>query len=116
MQRYPTLIVEMNVAQSHKQSNSFPASTGQDSCRRAVRIVDIDHFDLGAAGHEKNGANGHPGYECQRVMLRNAMSIGEGSAMEFVQRPVSLILILVVVAVLVLPRLARRWSARCLPA
>ena len=31
------------LAQSHKQSNSFPASTGQDSCRRAVRIVDIDH-------------------------------------------------------------------------
>ena len=35
------------------------------------------------------------------------MSIGEGSAMVFVQRPVSLILIVVVVAVLVLPRLAK---------
>ena len=46
------------------------------------------------------------------AQLRNAMSIGEGSAMVFVQRPVSLILIFVVVAVLVLPRLARRWSAR----
>ena len=34
----------------------------------------------------------------------------------FVQRPVSLILISVVVAVLVLPRLAKRWSARRLPA
>ena len=31
------------LARPHKQSNSFPASTGQDSCRRAVRIVDIDH-------------------------------------------------------------------------
>ena len=46
------------------------------------------------------------------AQLRNAMSIGEGSAMVFVQRPVSLILIIVVVAVLVLPRLAKRWSAR----
>ncbi len=46
------------------------------------------------------------------AQLRNAMSIGEGSAIVFVQRPVSLILIVVVVAVLVLPRLARRWSAR----
>ena len=46
------------------------------------------------------------------AQLRNAMSIGEGSAMVFVQRPVSLILIFVVVAVLVLPRLAKRWSAR----
>ncbi len=45
------------------------------------------------------------------AQLRNAMSIGEGSAMVFVQRPVSLILIVVVVAVLVLPRLAKRWSA-----
>ena len=46
------------------------------------------------------------------AQLRNAMSIGEGSAMVFLQRPVSLILIGVVVAVLVLPRLAKRWSAR----
>ena len=30
--------------QPNKQPNSFPASTGQDSCRRAVRIVDIDHL------------------------------------------------------------------------
>jgi putative tricarboxylic transport membrane protein len=44
------------------------------------------------------------------------MSIGEGSAIIFVQRPVSLILIIVVVAVLVLPRLAKRWSARRLVA
>ena len=46
------------------------------------------------------------------AQLRNAMSIGEGSAMVFVQRPVSLILIVVVVAVLVLPRLAKLWSTR----
>ncbi len=42
------------------------------------------------------------------AQLRNAVSIGEGSAMVFVQRPVSLALIVVVVAVLVLPRLVRR--------
>ena len=29
-------------AQHDNQFKSFPASTGQDSCRRAVRIVDID--------------------------------------------------------------------------
>ena len=46
------------------------------------------------------------------AQLRNAMSIGEGSALVFLQRPVSLILIVVVVAVLVLPRLAKRWSER----
>ena len=46
------------------------------------------------------------------AQLRNAMSIGEGSAMVFVQRPVSLILIFVVLAVLILPRLAKRWSVR----
>ena len=46
------------------------------------------------------------------AQLRIAMPIGEGSAMVFVQRPVSLVLIFVVLAVLVLPRLARRWSAR----
>ena len=46
------------------------------------------------------------------AQLRNAMSMGEGSAVVFVQRPVSLVLILVVIAVLVLPRLVKRWSAR----
>ena len=40
------------------------------------------------------------------------MSIGEGSALVFLQRPVSVILIGVVVAVLVLPRLVRRWMGR----
>ena len=28
----------------HKRSNSFPASTGQDSCRREVKIVDINEI------------------------------------------------------------------------
>ena len=46
------------------------------------------------------------------AQLRNAMSIGGGSALVFLQRPVSLILIGVVVAVLVLPRLVRRWMGR----
>ena len=46
------------------------------------------------------------------AQLRNAISIGEGSAMVFVQRPMSLVLIFVVLAVVVLPRLARRWSVR----
>ncbi len=50
------------------------------------------------------------------AQLRNAMSIGEGSALVFVQRPVSLLLIVVVVAVLVLPRLAKHWSGRRAPA
>ena len=40
------------------------------------------------------------------------LALGEGSAVVFVQRPVSLVLILVVIAVLVLPRLVKRWSAR----
>ena len=46
------------------------------------------------------------------AQLRNAMSIGEGSAMVFVQRPMSLVMIVVVIAVLVLPRLARARSRR----
>ena len=50
------------------------------------------------------------------AQLRNAMSIGEGSAMVFVQRPVSLILIVVVVSVLVLPRLVRYAVNRPRPA
>lgn len=46
------------------------------------------------------------------AQLRNAMSIGEGSAVIFLQRPMSVALIVVVLAVLVLPRLAKRLSAR----
>ncbi len=41
------------------------------------------------------------------AQLRNAMSIGEGSALVFLQRPMSLALLGVVVAVLVVPRLLR---------
>lgn len=43
------------------------------------------------------------------AQLRNAVSIGEGSVMIFLQRPVSLLLLVVVLAVLLLPRLARYW-------
>ena len=50
------------------------------------------------------------------AQLRNAMSIGEGSAMVFVQRPVSLILMGVVLAVLVLPRVAKAYSGKRLSA
>jgi hypothetical protein len=37
------------LAQLNKPFNSFPASTGQDSCRRAARIVDIDQRLLAEA-------------------------------------------------------------------
>ncbi len=51
------------------------------------------------------------------AQLRNAMSISEGSAMVFLQSPVSLILLLVVVVgVLVLPRLVRYGFKRARPA
>lgn len=46
------------------------------------------------------------------AQLRNAMSIGEGRAMVFLPRPVSVILTVVVLAVMILPRLARRWASR----
>ena len=46
------------------------------------------------------------------AQLRNAMSIGEGSAIVFVQRPMSIFLLAVVVAVLVLPRLMKAWGSR----
>ncbi|MBX3608075.1 MAG: tripartite tricarboxylate transporter permease [Piscinibacter sp.] len=41
------------------------------------------------------------------AQMRNAVAIGEGSFSVFVQRPVSLILLIVIVAVLVVPRLLR---------
>ncbi|MDE2417439.1 MAG: tripartite tricarboxylate transporter permease [Burkholderiales bacterium] len=50
------------------------------------------------------------------AQLRNAMSIGEGSAMVFLQRPVSVVLLVVVVSVLVLPRLVKRFSRRSIEA
>ncbi|MGR4868030.1 tripartite tricarboxylate transporter permease [Variovorax sp. LARHSF232] len=46
------------------------------------------------------------------AQLRNAMSIGEGSAAVFFQRPMSIVLIAIIVGVLVLPRLAKRLGAR----
>jgi len=44
--------------------------------------------------------------------LRNALSIGEGSPMVFLQRPMSITLIVIVLAVLILPRVAKRMSER----
>jgi putative tricarboxylic transport membrane protein len=46
------------------------------------------------------------------AQLRNAMSIGEGSARVFVERPMSIVLIVVIVSVLALPRLYRHMQAR----
>ncbi|MDO9406461.1 MAG: tripartite tricarboxylate transporter permease [Polaromonas sp.] len=46
------------------------------------------------------------------AQLRNALSIGEGSAAVFFQRPMSVALIVIVVAVLVLPRVAKRLTAK----
>ena len=46
------------------------------------------------------------------AQLRNAISIGEGSTMVFLQRPMSLVLVIIVIAVLLLPRLAKLWQRR----
>ena len=43
------------------------------------------------------------------AQMRNALSIGEGHWTIFVERPASLVLLLIVVAVLVLPRVAHLW-------
>ncbi|MCW5321226.1 tripartite tricarboxylate transporter permease [Verminephrobacter aporrectodeae subsp. tuberculatae] len=50
------------------------------------------------------------------AQLRNAVSIGEGRWSIFLERPGSLALIVVVLALLILPRLLRRWAARKLAA
>jgi len=50
------------------------------------------------------------------AQLRNAISIGEGSALIFVQRPMSLTILVVVVAVLLVPRLAQLFSRKRLEA
>jgi putative tricarboxylic transport membrane protein len=50
------------------------------------------------------------------AQMRNALSIGEGHWSVFVQRPVSAVLLALVVAVLLLPRLMRLWRARHLQA
>ncbi len=46
------------------------------------------------------------------AQMRNALSIGEGSTAVFFQRPMSIVLVVVILAVLVLPRLAKRMSDR----
>jgi putative tricarboxylic transport membrane protein len=46
------------------------------------------------------------------AQLRNAVSIGEGSAMVFLQRPMSVVMIVIIVAVLTLPRLARMVASK----
>jgi putative tricarboxylic transport membrane protein len=46
------------------------------------------------------------------AQMRNALAMGEGNWLVFLQRPMSATLFAVVVAVLVLPRLVRMVSAR----
>ena len=46
------------------------------------------------------------------AQMRNALSIGEGSWLVFVQRPMSLAILLVVAALLLLPRLLKNRAAR----
>ena len=46
------------------------------------------------------------------AQMRNAVAIGEGKWSIFVERPGSLTLIVIVLAVLIVPRLLRRWAAR----
>ena len=46
------------------------------------------------------------------AQLRNAISIGEGSALVFLQRPMALVLLVAVVAVLVLPRVMKARTGR----
>jgi putative tricarboxylic transport membrane protein len=46
------------------------------------------------------------------AQMRNALSIGEGKWTVFIERPMSAVLLVVVVAVLVLPRLAKHWPGR----
>jgi putative tricarboxylic transport membrane protein len=46
------------------------------------------------------------------AQLRNAISIGEGSALIFLQRPMSLTLLVIVVVVLLAPRVIKQFSRR----
>jgi len=46
------------------------------------------------------------------AQMRNAVAIGEGSWWIFVQRPMSLALVVIVLAVLIVPRVLRRWAER----
>jgi putative tricarboxylic transport membrane protein len=51
----------------------------------------------------------HPG-QLAEALLRNAISIGEGSALILLQRPMSLALLVVIVLVMALPRLLKKRS------
>lgn len=44
------------------------------------------------------------------AQMRNAVSIGEGNWSIFVQRPMSLTLLVIVLAVLIVPRVLKRWA------
>jgi putative tricarboxylic transport membrane protein len=46
------------------------------------------------------------------AQLRNALSIGEGSGKVFLERPMSVTLIVVILAVLVVPRLLKMLATR----
>ena len=46
------------------------------------------------------------------AQLRNAISIGEGSPMVFLERPMSVTILVVVLAVLILPRAVGWWQGR----
>ena len=46
------------------------------------------------------------------AQMRNAVSIGEGKWTIFLERPGSVTLIVIVLAVLIVPRLLRRWAAK----
>ena len=50
------------------------------------------------------------------AQMRNAVAIGEGKWTIFLERPGSLTLIVIVLCVLIIPRLLRRWSAKKLRA
>ena len=50
------------------------------------------------------------------AQMRNAVAIGEGRWTVFLERPASLTLIIIVLAVLIVPRLLRRWARRRLAA
>jgi putative tricarboxylic transport membrane protein len=49
------------------------------------------------------------------AQLRNAVSIGEGSAMVFLQRPMSVVMIVLILAVLIVPRLMKYRAGRAIP-
>jgi putative tricarboxylic transport membrane protein len=46
------------------------------------------------------------------AQMRNALSMGEGNWMVFLQRPMSLTLLFIVLSVLILPRVVSWWQGR----